>query len=254
MPTKFYQLFHRLDHDIRLSTTSLAEFMSLFDVPGWRVPSEGPATHSNPRKRKRPSTTAGDEKPISRMHSAEVNMDKLMKKLAHAEAHTSSEQPREKDQRRKGRAEFAKDDTLGILDTSSLRKHATVTKEDGRSSGAVATATHKKKGKEKKERKKRARSSLGTENHEMIEKTEPSVSGLGAPVQNSKSLTGLQSKMKGKLEGARFRYLTQLQGYVLSLNFTLFEFDRWINETLYKSESKDAEKLMREDPQVFEEV
>jgi len=45
-------------------------------------------------------------------------------------------------------------------------------------------------------------------------------------------LTALQSKMKQSLDGARFR---------------------WINETLYKSSSQDAERLMREDPKVFDE-
>ncbi|EJD00963.1 uncharacterized protein FOMMEDRAFT_89093 [Fomitiporia mediterranea MF3/22] len=45
-------------------------------------------------------------------------------------------------------------------------------------------------------------------------------------------LTNLQSKMMQRLDGARFR---------------------WINEVLYKSNSKDAERLMHEDPQVFEE-
>ena len=51
--------------------------------------------------------------------------------------------------------------------------------------------------------------------------------------QHQKGLTTLQEKMKSRLDGARFR---------------------WINETLYKSNSKEAVEMMKEDPKAFEEV
>lgn len=51
--------------------------MPLFDVPGWSV-SDDPIPDSGSRKRKRPSSDTGSSE---RIHSAEVNLEKLVKKL-----------------------------------------------------------------------------------------------------------------------------------------------------------------------------
>ncbi|EIN10597.1 hypothetical protein PUNSTDRAFT_51211 [Punctularia strigosozonata HHB-11173 SS5] len=52
------------------------------------------------------------------------------------------------------------------------------------------------------------------------------------PAANQAPLTSLQKKMKGSLDGARFR---------------------WINEELYKSHSTTAHEMLRNDPDVFRE-
>lgn len=55
--------------------------MALFEVPGWTVPKlaqPSPSSSSNARKRKRPSGVSDDK-----LQSAEVNLEKLMKKIGH---------------------------------------------------------------------------------------------------------------------------------------------------------------------------
>ncbi|WBW71502.1 rRNA methyltransferase Rrp8 [Schizosaccharomyces osmophilus] len=65
-----------------------------------------------------------------------------------------------------------------------------------------------------------------------IESKQPSPAQQGdKKLANEDSLTMLQKKMKGKLDGAKFR---------------------WINERLYTTESEDAVKLFRDSPDMFE--
>ena len=51
--------------------------MPIFDVPGWSLSSD-PATEAGSRKPKRPPSDTGSE---SQIHSAEINLEKLVKKL-----------------------------------------------------------------------------------------------------------------------------------------------------------------------------
>ncbi len=62
-------------------------------------------------------------------------------------------------------------------------------------------------------------------------------------------LTPLQKSMKDKLQGSAFRYV-QIRG----LELGSLESNRKYNELIYKSDSKTFLKLVKENPQMYEEV
>lgn len=63
-------------------------------------------------------------------------------------------------------------------------------------------------------------------------KPKPKPAAVSQPEDASGTLTSLQSNMKSKLDGARFR---------------------WINEVLYKSDSAEATSMLQADPKIFDE-
>ena len=267
--------------------------MSLFDVPGWTVPKDVlPASTSGSKKRKRLGAEAfsADQK----LQSAEVNLEKLVKKLGGV---TDIQSPaKQKNKKRKKNkitdrhldhgdeddassfslVSGAGPDSSSTPVTEKLRPNASegiVEPDDTclRSpSPTRAAETHtcsspllgdegnlRKPGKKNKGKKKEGRKmSAGSGAHDESQREQ---------TQDANAhLTALQSKMKQSLDGARFRFeLVLLCSFshrinvgahsCLAYSSTLF-IRRWINETLYKSSSQDAERLMREDPKVFEEV
>ncbi|KAL4241197.1 Ribosomal RNA-processing protein 8 [Abortiporus biennis] len=194
--------------------------MALFEVPGWIVPSAPVTTN---KKRKRPSA-AGDSN--EKIHSAQVNMDKLMSKLADS-AHGTGDTPQKKKKKPKLKR-TATESTNEAGSSSPVREtsHKPIkpknsgTKSHKETSEADPKSGQKQKG--SKEKKKPA-------DLQATEKSAPKQKGKG---KTEDGLTAMQASMKNSLDGARFR---------------------WINETLYKSESEQAHQLMKENPAVFDE-
>ncbi|KZT20772.1 ribosomal RNA-processing protein 8 [Neolentinus lepideus HHB14362 ss-1] len=197
--------------------------MSLFEVPGWRVPA-APFPSTNRKKRKRLSNAAPDK-----LESAANNIESLMQKLEGAD--------KSKDRKGKKRK----------IDDMNVKKQP-AQPEQGPESARESPHT----GKSKKKKKNKTTSDLSEkEQAESVErsgrrkeipaskkasKREESRSGGGPtsskPSLKSPGLTDLQAQMKQSLDGARFRL---------------------INETLYKSDSGHAYQMMKDDPNIFEE-
>ncbi|KAI5124858.1 hypothetical protein M0805_007291 [Coniferiporia weirii] len=227
--------------------------MALFDVPGWTIPADvQPASSANSRKRKRPGSASGDGS-SGKVQSAEVNMEKLMKKLG-KEVVGDAGTTRIDGETERGKA-------------AHRRNRKKISPEVGEADGCInsrefpdALSSKKPLGKQKRSSnndtdgpllspqssRRASRSSdpkqAHPKNEGMVREKEKKNKGRKAVMQEQKEhtqaggsdahLTSLQTKMKQSLDGARFR---------------------WINETLYKSTSRDAERLMHEDPKVFEE-
>jgi hypothetical protein len=75
--------------------------------------------------------------------------------------------------------------------------------------------------------------------------------GRQKPRTPSEPLTALQSNMRKRLDGARFR-----QVFVFHFVRRILDdcIHRLINEKLYLSDSHDTRHMMQDDPKVFEEV
>ncbi|KAJ3517989.1 hypothetical protein NLJ89_g171 [Agrocybe chaxingu] len=193
--------------------------MSLFQVPGWSMasaPVREEPQHAS-KKRKRPSADT------HRLEAAEVNIDKLISKLAHP-------QPGENPANSKGKAKaqdpgrnarFRKKQKLVADSADAPEKRPSASSSEGKAPPSSPT-------KSKRERKKIAKSNPPA-TEVTSKRARPS-----SPQQEAASsrLTALQKGMKESLDGARFRL---------------------INETLYKSDSRAAHTMMQEDPKVFEE-
>ncbi|TCD62731.1 25S rRNA (adenine645-N1)-methyltransferase [Steccherinum ochraceum] len=190
--------------------------MSLFEVPGWSVPNAPVNTAS--KKRKRPQ--GNDEK----VPEAQVNMQKLMAKLGSGQKDAAQEHPPKK-KNRKARGKTSAG--------AAPEKHRDAPSKKASKEPHVSPASKAappaspKVGQKNKKNKLRERPS----------DTAVSSSCANATKSNpaagpSSGLTDLQTKLQSSLHGARFR---------------------WINETLYKSDSEHAHQMMRETPSVFTE-
>ncbi|KAG2369966.1 methyltransferase-domain-containing protein [Suillus spraguei] len=155
------------------------------------------------------------------MQSVEVNLDKLMRKLGNVGKHQEDKQgPKKKKKNHKKTTEG--------LDAEV--EHANSGKEEvssfpgGSIEGSAINQSVKggsglrKKIKQKKGLKPDSR------------KSEQQPQNVSPAVDEVSGLTNLQKGMKESLDGARFR---------------------WINELLYKSDSSEAVRMMKEDPAVF---
>ncbi|KAF9483950.1 hypothetical protein BDN70DRAFT_873077 [Pholiota conissans] len=174
--------------------------MSLFEVPGWSVkttPVRGTPQQLS-KKRKRPNND---------VETAQVNMEKLMAKLAN----TTPEHLLAPKKHRK-----AQKQAQGA--PSDVERHT----EGDQITAAPSKASLLKAKKEQKKKK-----------HIDSFSKKPSTS-LDKPPQpcDTNNLTALQKSMKDSLDGARFRL---------------------INENLYKTDSHEAQQMMKNDPKVFEE-
>lgn len=201
--------------------------MSLFEVPGWSVPNDiQNASAPGSRKRKRPGSEGAEQK----LQNAEVNLDKLVKKLGS----NNQEQPSHKDKKKNKKksrlanrdlAHNTEDNTISSFGGTRLRSPTKSTKpsspqsiskgkdtsDDTHSGGrsptrVVETLTDSKallgnadslrKPRLKERKKKEARkSSAGSGGQDVLQQGQPS----------NVHLTALQSKMKQSLDGARFR-------------------------------------------------
>ncbi|TFY69463.1 hypothetical protein EVJ58_g370 [Rhodofomes roseus] len=213
--------------------------MSLFDVPGWSVPDAPAAGSSSTKKRKRPPSDGG-----AKLETAHINFEKLMEKL---EAGKNTSQPNKK---QKSKAKSKQNDArrsessaklphvessdVGSRDRKAKRKqnaggkHAQAsvsTFDDEKREQPLVESDHASLSKARKKAKQRADLTPPTAGSDVAGTSKQ-------PPQEQSNLTKLQAGLKNNLDGARFR---------------------WINEALYKSDSKRAHDMMRENPKVFEE-
>lgn len=206
--------------------------MALFEVPGWTMSSETkPILPPNSKKRKRPS---GPE--LEKVQTAEVNIEKLMKKLdrdgkaaegrkANLKANqnpVSADAPKERRKRGKGGAgkdrlttdprkednvssrkkEKGKDLSVERIPMDSLRTDAKVRRREDRPKKKEIVReleTDKQRG-SKKQKKEKLSAKLPA-----ILASVPDSPPTSHPQSNNPPLTALQANMKQSLDGARFR-------------------------------------------------
>ena len=160
--------------------------MPLFDVPGWTVPSPlvGDASPRVSKKRKRPASYP------SKLQSAELNLDKLVKRL------TGNERASSKQAKKSGFSEGSK-----ISDKKRLKKSSP--KADGLNAQKTISrpmplkaAMIERDSVETLQPAKRAKTK---------HKDTMAVTVQKSPKDSTTSLTALQLDMKQSLDGARFR-------------------------------------------------
>ncbi|KLO10151.1 hypothetical protein SCHPADRAFT_943054 [Schizopora paradoxa] len=218
-----------------------------------------PSTSSNPRKRKRPGAHPNDE---DKVQSAEVNIEKLMKRLDSGD--TKNDSGNSKKEKRKARKQPDEEEgrqrgSRNVMSTSPAKGEAGKKKKqkrkmdrsviadgEGISSGddGVLSADGDERQREERASTHASRTAIKPSKPSTPKRSEktlksdkksektPGSTQTEAQSASDTKLTALQSKMRQTLDGARFRF---------------------INETLYKSSSKDAERLMRDDPKIFED-
>lgn len=218
--------------------------MVLFEVPGWTVPG-GPSSDSGSRKRKRPSSTP--KKSSEKLQHAEMNIEKLMKTLEDKASPAASSSKRgQKAKKINGRQasklETRKSSVANNEDREPIESKSKSKKRSMRESTSSAQAFGKDS-QVMKDSQKPGKTQV------TLARDAPRATGEGNDAEAN--LTTLQRKMKQSLDGARFRCDCAL--FRSGIELTGFH-RRWLNETLYKSSSKDAEGLMKENPELFEEV
>ncbi|KAF4602215.1 25S rRNA (adenine645-N1)-methyltransferase [Pleurotus pulmonarius] len=187
--------------------------MALFEVPGWTVPSAPISNAPTSSSRKR------------KRHNPDagvaqpINLDKLMRKIPKTnEAEAVSE---------------ATGDTKPSKKARSKRDRKTQSK--GKAAASTSTTAAPKKAKKTAPRAVAADIQAGPSTPKKKQKQQKDAAEEPKLSKKSKAegqLTTLQDRMRQSLDGARFRM---------------------INETLYKSHSSEASRMMHEDPQMFEE-
>ncbi|KAG1892629.1 methyltransferase-domain-containing protein [Suillus subluteus] len=195
--------------------------MALFEVPGWSVPTApvSKLAQSTSKKRKRPAAQDADK-----MQSVEVNLDKLMQKLGSVGKHQEDKQGPKKKKKNHGK-------TTGGLDakvehaTSNKGKEKVSSPPGGSIKGSAVEQSVKGGSGLRKKMIKQKKSSKPDGG-----KSEQQPQNVSPTLDEVSGLTSLQRGMKESLDGARFR---------------------WINELLYKSDSSEAVRMMKEDPAVF---
>ncbi|KAF5369795.1 hypothetical protein D9758_001179 [Tetrapyrgos nigripes] len=189
--------------------------MPLFEVPGWIVPDGPVAESSNSRKRKRPAT---ESETSLKLHSAEVNLEKLVKKLTGNGGGKERERPNKKAGKTLSKdplpSRSRKQKRDDVADKKKTISHPMPLKSASERRDAAARPSKRAKTKHE---------SSPFEEIQVDEEEEPAA---------SVGLTSLQRSMKQSLDGARFRL---------------------INETLYKADSHEAQRMMQEDPDMFSE-
>ncbi|KAG1755859.1 methyltransferase-domain-containing protein [Suillus lakei] len=187
--------------------------MAQFDVPGWSMPTApvSKSAQSTSKKRKRPAAQDADK-----MQSVEVNLDKLMQKLGSVGSQDKQGPKKKKKHEKTTRGLDAKDEHAASTEKVSSSPGGSIKGSAAKQAAKGGSGLHKKI-KQKKSLKPDAGKSE-QQSHNVS--TADEVSGL----------TSLQKGMKDSLDGARFRM---------------------INESLYKSDSSEAVRMMKEDPAVF---
>ncbi|KAG8938033.1 25S rRNA (adenine645-N1)-methyltransferase, partial [Tulasnella sp. 419] len=252
--------------------------MPLFEAPGWDdggtmvIPDS-----STKKKRRRPSNASDSFVNNEDPQSTDVNLDRLMKKMRLGRNNTGSSigkidgrKPSSATGRRAGlKRKKGGDSTMSItteIDPASndqmdvgesqksqsqihgrikRSKRASTLPTEGQVGGPgitsgvsestssiptnatfqVEVASDQTEKKEKKKKKKQKNIEIGPISDEPLNEAD------GKATSNP-TLTSMQASMKQKLDGGKFRY---------------------INEILYKSDSKSALQMLQDDPTVFEE-
>ncbi|KAJ3549532.1 hypothetical protein NMY22_g851 [Coprinellus aureogranulatus] len=203
----------------------------LFDVPGWSVPESSTASTTklpkSSKKRKRPASDTS-----SKLFSAEFNVEKIMEKLKEttrpkndfAGKPSRDEGKKERKKKRKQGTKQHEEPTSEkpplqrkISTPKPLQPRGKVPKDNGRAGQELLRPA---------KRHKADHASEDPSQKKVGKKTDR------AAVEEESGLTVLQKRMKEKLDGAKFRM---------------------INETLYKSDSTSALRMVRENPSVYEE-
>ncbi|KDQ64703.1 hypothetical protein JAAARDRAFT_188006 [Jaapia argillacea MUCL 33604] len=194
--------------------------MALFEVPGWSMPTAPTATPSHSsRKRKRGS---GNPDPV-KIHTAETNVEKLMQTLE-----GGGDRPTNK-KRKQGKGGRER---LGKGKEQDVEEKVEVVREKGQRKGkGKSEGLRGKHDADEPVKKNKGRTTKDLSKEQ--QRASPPVKKASIPKASSTpGLTTLQAQMKQSLDGARFR---------------------WINEELYKSDSKHAHEMMREHSNVYSE-
>ncbi|KAJ6539216.1 ribosomal RNA-processing protein 8 [Mycena capillaripes] len=212
--------------------------MPLFEVPGWSVasaPVAEPAIVASSKKRKRPADDNDSLEPI--------DLQKLVKK--HRKLDSEGDDASTVSRGASRVKELGKSLVKKTMDRKRHKK-ANALEEKKKTISLPKALTPSEKGQqmlaEKSHRMSESSSSSSLVRpakrpkrvHEPVDKPLPTIpeDSLPAGPEATAGLTALQQGMKRSLDGARFRL---------------------INETLYKSDSRQAHEMMQKDPKVYEE-
>ncbi|KAF8211249.1 methyltransferase-domain-containing protein [Mycena galopus ATCC 62051] len=226
--------------------------MALFDVPGWSVanaPVAEPVMMAGSKKRKRPAEDNDSPEPI--------DLQKLVKKArkADSEGDDASTVSRGASRvkalgkslvkktmdRRRQRSVDASEVKKSISSPKALKPsekgQQMIAEKEREKSHALSASSSSSSLVRPTKRSKKAREPpvdkpLPTLPPPPVLSTIPEDSIPPEPQASTAGLTALQKEMKRSLDGARFRL---------------------INETLYKSDSKQAHEMMQKDAKVYEE-
>ncbi|KAI0347430.1 hypothetical protein BDW22DRAFT_528534 [Trametopsis cervina] len=207
--------------------------MALFEVPGWTVPDAPVAQSSNPKKRKRPSS--GDPS-SSKIRSATQNVEKLFASLG--SEHDDSKKVQKKQKNPRERRRDAHEARGAALKSPSKERDQAKPRHKQADAGSRGPKVQDRKSANQKEdaarpAKKHQKTKGGEKPTPKVQQSPvPPEAGPSKKGKKEEGLTELQANMKHSLDGARFRF---------------------INETLYKSDSSTAHDMMRENPEVFSE-
>ncbi|KAF9247149.1 methyltransferase-domain-containing protein [Melanogaster broomeanus] len=192
--------------------------MVLFEVPGWSMPSEPVSTTQRPsKKRKR----AGSQD-LVQLRSAQVNIDKLINTLGRGTS-SHDDESRTLKKKKKNKTTSRPSDDQGREDPRPPKKHGKA--KPPVTSTVPTPAPNAGTLPNKKPKKKTSKTESVPQPTLSVNSKPPSTA------RDTTGLTSLQRNMKKSLDGARFRL---------------------INESLYKSDSLEAVKMMKQDPENFE--
>ncbi|CAL1701497.1 unnamed protein product [Somion occarium] len=191
--------------------------MALFEVPGWTVPSAPLPSASRKRKRGAPDT--------DKVSAAEVNVEQLIAKIGTGQGHTDTPKKKQKTKGKQKAKEHGSASRNQPSPSSKAKGAKVVQHEDSKRVEVAASSSSSGKKSINQSKKNRK-----TEGSQTTPKVAPETKKTKLDTQSG--LTAMQANMKHSLDGARFR---------------------WINETLYKSDSQHAHEMMRENPNVFSE-
>lgn len=204
--------------------------MSLFEVTGWSVGAKPvKETRDTPSKKRKRSPS-----------EQQVNFDKIMNKLKSRVGvdETKKEKTKSSKRNKRGKESRPKSGTsdvseLNISRPKLLKPRISVDEESVRPA---------KKAKTRRDSKRDSASPTSI----------ASALSLTSPTSTPAvtNLTPLQQGMRHSLDGARFRSVLKSFNSGCTCPYLL----RMINETLYKSESREAHRLMQQDRKVYEEV
>ncbi|KAG9317613.1 uracil phosphoribosyltransferase-domain-containing protein [Chiua virens] len=189
---------------------------ALFDVPGWSVPSAPVSTQCQPKKRKRAAASSEEQ---DLLRSAQVNLDKLVESLGGSAGPSNDSGDGTSNKRTKSKKSPSRRVNDQPQGGSRPQRRS---KNKSKAVPTDAPSTSDKVALPKKKAKKNVEQHVA----------QPTNAPEPSPAADTPGLTLLQRNLRKSLGGARFRLL---------------------NETLYKSSSHEAVKMMKEDPQTFED-
>lgn len=203
--------------------------MSMFEVTGWSVGAKPvKETRGTPSKKRKRSNNESQPR--------EVNFDKIMEKLKSTVGVDETRKDKTKSAKRSKPSKSARPKS-GVSDVGELNISRPKPLKPRISVDEESTRPAKKA--------KTKRNSVSPTS--IVSTLSLSLPG---PTSAPTNLTPLQQGMRHSLDGARFRLVSIPPNFGYAHSHPL----RMINETLYKSESREAHRLMQQDRKVFDEV